>query len=64
MKENNDYEKTAGIEILLYFIPIIGLFLLWKDRERLSALYIISGTVFGVVSLVILINEIIKYDLI
>jgi hypothetical protein len=64
MKENNDYEKTAGMEILLYFIPVIGLFLLWKDRERLSAIYIISGTVFGDVSLVILINEIIKYDLI
>lgn len=42
MKENNEYEKTAGMEILLYFIPVIGLFLLWKDREKLSAIYIIS----------------------
>lgn len=64
MKVNNKYEKSAGIEILLYFIPIIGLFLLWKDRERLSTLYIVTGTVFGIVSVVILINEIIKYDLI
>lgn len=64
MKENNNYEKTAGVEILLYFIPVIGLFLLYKDRERLSALYIITGIVFGMVSLIILINEIVKYDLI
>lgn len=64
MKENSNYEKTAGIEILLYFIPVIGLFLLWKDRKRLSSIYIVTGTVLGVVSVIILINEIIKYDLI
>jgi hypothetical protein len=64
MKENNNYEKTAGVEILLYFIPVIGFFLLWKDRKRLSTLYIVTGTVFGVISVIILINEIVKYDLI
>ncbi|MBK8872429.1 MAG: hypothetical protein IPN13_00385 [Bacteroidetes bacterium] len=64
MKENSNYEKTAGMEILLYFIPVIGLFLLWKDRKGLSNLYMISGTVFGIVSLIILINEIVKYNLI
>ncbi|MBK9046767.1 MAG: hypothetical protein IPL74_08710 [Bacteroidetes bacterium] len=64
MKENNNNEKTAGMEILLHFIPVIGLFLLWKDRKGLSNLYMISGTVFGIVSLIILINEIVKYNLI
>lgn len=64
MAEKDNSERILGIESFLYFLPLIGLFLLWKDRDKLSKLYIFLGTAFGILALLIMINEIIKYDLI
>lgn len=64
MEGKDNFERNMGIEILIYFIPIFGLFLIWKDRRKLSKNYIYLATGFGILSLLIFINEVIKYNLI
>ena len=64
MEEKDNYERIIGIETFLYFLPIIGLILLWKDKNKLSRLSLFMGTGFGLLSLIIMIKEVIKYDLI
>jgi len=64
MADKDNYERILGIDLFLYFLPLIGLFLLWKDRNKLSTINLISGMAFGIINLIILINEIIRYDLI
>lgn len=64
MEEKDNYERIMGIETFLYFLPIIGLILLWKDKNKLSRTYLFMGTAFGLLSLILMINEVIKYKLI
>jgi hypothetical protein len=64
MAEKDKFERVVGIEIFLYLLPVIGLFLLWKDKNKLSGLYLLMGTVVGILNLLLMINEAIKYELI
>jgi len=64
MTEKDNYERILGIESFLYLFPVIGLFLLWKEKNKLSRLYLAGGAFIGLLNLLLMISELVKYNLV
>jgi hypothetical protein len=59
MKKEESEDLVTGM--FLYFIPVIGLYLIWRHRKRLKPMDMWPGIVFGIISLMIMVVEIVKY---
>lgn len=49
-----------AMDIFLYFIPLFGLYLVYRYKSHLKPLHIVFYSIYGVLSLMLIVAEVMK----